>query len=89
MTTFHNFTLKKKLVELQGCLIFLTYSTYLEHQKLVIFGLPQYPINHKSCRESWNLVLMILGDTFTHDSHFMGKSFSPHPETNSAFCMET
>ena len=31
---------------------------------------------------------MILGDASTHISHFLGKVFSPHPETKS-FCMET
>ena len=31
---------------------------------------------------------MILGDASTHISHFLGKIFSPHPETKS-FCMET
>ena len=34
--------------------VFLTYSTYLDPQKLVIFGLQLCPINHKNCR-SWNL----------------------------------
>ena len=33
--------------------VFLTYSTYLEHQKLVIFGLHLCSINHKNYR-SWN-----------------------------------
>ena len=31
------------------------------------------------CRGSWNLALMTLGDTSTHNSYFVRK---PHPETN-------
>ena len=30
--------------------VFMTYSTYLGPQKLVIFGLQLCPINHKNCR---------------------------------------
>ena len=40
-------------------LIFLTYRTYLESQKLVTFGLQLCPFNHKNCRGSGNLVLTI------------------------------
>ena len=58
---------------------FLTYSTYLEPHKVVIFGLQLYP---KTYRGSWNLALMILGDTSTHNSHLMGKRLPPYPETN-------
>ena len=53
----------------------------LEPQKLVTFGILLHPINHKNCR-SRNLVLMTLGDTSTHNSHFTGKSLSPHPKIN-------
>ena len=59
-------------------LIFLTYSTSLEAQKLVIFGLQLCLIIHKKCRGPWNLVLMILENTSTHNSHFVGKSLSSH-----------
>ena len=62
-------------------LIFLTYKTYLEPQKLVIF-IQLCHINHKNCTGSSNLFLMILGDTFNHNSHFMGKRLSPHPQIN-------
>ena len=62
-------------------LFFLTYSTYLEHQNLLIFWLHLCPIDHKRCRWSWNLVLMILGDISTYNSHFWGKRLWPHPET--------
>ena len=57
----------------------LTYSTSLDAQKLMIFGLQLCDYNnHKNCRGSWNLALMILRDTSTHNSHFMGISLSPH-----------
>ena len=41
--------------------ISLMYNTYLEPQKLVIFGLQLCPINHKNCR-SWNLKTHISSD---------------------------
>ena len=41
--------------------ISLIYNTYLEPQKLVIFGLQLCPINHKNCR-SWNLKTHISSD---------------------------
>ena len=46
-------------------IVFLTYSTYLEPQKLVIFGLQLCPINHKNCR-SWNLKTHIFGGKVWH-----------------------
>ena len=55
MTTLHNFTLKKKPVELQECyyvLVFLTNCTYLEPRQLVIFGFQLHPINYENCRGS-------------------------------------
>ena len=58
-----------------------TNTTYLEPQKLVTFGFQLCPINHKNCRGSLNLVLTILGDTYTHNFFFMGKHLSPHSET--------
>ena len=72
----------QKLKNIMYVLIFPTCSTSLEPQKLVIFGLHLCHINHKDCIGSWNFVLMILGDTSTHNSHFMEKSLSPYPETN-------
>ena len=45
--------------------VFLTYSTYLEPQKLVIFGLQLCPINHKNCR-SWNLKTHIFWGKVWH-----------------------
>ena len=56
-------------------------------QKLVPFALHLCPINHKYCSGSWKLFLMILTDTSTNISHFMGKSLSPHPVTKKSFCM--
>ena len=70
-------TSKNLYFEKKG-LNFLTYSTSLEAQKLVVFGLQLCYINHKNCRGSWNLVFMILGDTSTHNSYFMGIRLSPH-----------
>ena len=45
--------------------ISLIYNTYLEPQKLVIFGLQLCPINHKNCR-SWNLKTHIFGGKVWH-----------------------
>ena len=52
-------------------LVFLTCSTYLEPQELVIFKLQMCPINHKTCRAAWNLVVITLWNIFTHNSHFL------------------
>ena len=60
-------------------LIFLTYSTYLEPQKLVIFGLQLCAINHKNFRGSWNLVLIILGAGASLPiTHFFGEEVCHH-----------
>ena len=41
----------------------------------LFFELQLCPIDYETCRESWNLVLMNLGDTSTHTSHiFRGKA---------------
>ena len=52
---------------------------------LVVFGLQLCLIVHKNCRGSWSLVLMIVGDTSNHNSHFLRKSFSPLSEKNNYF----
>ena len=70
-------------------LIFLTYSSYLEPQKLVILGLLHCLINHKNYRRSWNLVMIIPEDISIRNLNLLGKSLSPHPETNKSFCMQT
>ena len=43
----------------------LIYNTYLEPQKLKIFGLQLCPTNHKNCR-SWNIKTHILGGKVWH-----------------------
>ena len=45
--------------------ISLIYNTYLETQKVVIFGLQLCPINHKNCR-SWNLKTHIFWGKVWH-----------------------
>ena len=56
--------------------VFLAYSTYLEPQRLVVFGLQLCPINHKNfkswnlkahsfrgkCLTSWNKLIIFNGD---------------------------
>ena len=48
----------------------------------MIFELQLRPIKHKTCRESWNLVIMtMMGFLYPWNSHFMGESLSQNPET--------
>ena len=51
-----------------------------------IFGPQLSLINHKICSRS---CCYGAGATSTHNSHFMGKRLSLHPETNSLFCIDT
>ena len=66
------------MYECMYALLFLTWNTYLEAQKSVTLELQLNPINHKTCRGSWNLVLMTLGDA-THI--FLERCLLQHPET--------
>ena len=56
-------------------LFFLTKSTHLKSQKLVIFELQLYPINRKIYGGYWNLVIMTLGDTSTYATHIFWRKF--------------
>ena len=66
------------MYECMYALLFLTWNTYLEAQKSVTLELQLNPINHKTCRGSWNLVPMTLGDA-THI--FLERCLLQHPET--------
>ena len=49
---------------------------------LVISELQLCPVNHKSCRRSWKLVIMTEGDYSTYATHiFLGKSLLQRPKT--------
>ena len=39
--------------------------------KLVIFKLQLCPIYYKTCRGSWNIVIMTLGVSSTHATHIL------------------
>ena len=88
MSWLDEYYARKKLKSLfKKCLYltFLTWSIYLEPQKLLNFGLQPCPINRKMCRRSQIVVPIILGYVSTHNSHFLGKSLLPYPETNNNF----
>ena len=42
---------------------------------LVISELQLCPVNHKSCRRSWKLVIMTEGDYSTYATHIFGEKF--------------
>ena len=48
---------KLKMSIMYACMVFflLTYSTYLELQKPLVFKLQLCPINHQTCRVFWDL----------------------------------
>ena len=70
MTNFHNFGLKQKQIELQGC---ITPLRKLQMSVIYVcaFELQHFSINNKTWKESWNLVIMTPGDTPTGRTHIL------------------